>query len=181
MMPTRWFFLSLLIPVIVLSVMLVKPLQAKILGEEILLETVPVDPRDLLYGDFVYLNLEIEELDADFLDPDLRRKMEDNDFSNRSEVFVSLVKNSEGVHVAEEVTEQKPTGIYIKGNLNSYIYENASDGVQGSYIRLSYPHDRLFVEEGTGMDIEEALNEGDVLVSLNYYKGYSVINDVVIE
>ena len=58
--PNRWFWIVLLIPVVSLVSMTVQPLLAFMSGEQVTLKTIPVDPKDLFYGDYVRLKLEIE-------------------------------------------------------------------------------------------------------------------------
>ena len=49
------FIVALTVPLLLLIGLTVKPLWTLTYGDDIALLTVPVDPRDLLYGDYVTL------------------------------------------------------------------------------------------------------------------------------
>ncbi|PLS18129.1 hypothetical protein CVD28_07475 [Bacillus sp. M6-12] len=174
--PKPLFLISLFIPVAVLTVMLVKPLDTIRNGADITLATIPVDPRDLFYGDYVILDLEIERVDADLLEKDLRQKVEENKFTEIPSVYVSLEKKKNGIYQAANVSQQKPDGIYMKGKMSPYIEK--WDESQNPFVMIEYGIDRFYVEEGTGLELEKQASKGKVLVNAKNKEGYSILTGI---
>lgn len=174
----KMFFLAIGIPIVVLLSMTIKPLQATYLGETIKLQTAPVDPRDLFYGDYVNLDFEVERIDVSLLDKDLSQKFTRNgehfDYEGKEQklpVYLSL-KNVDGIHKLHSVSEDKPSsGAYIKGVL---LTNSAWDG----NITIDIPIDRYYVQEDTGMKLEESARKGWIVADLKVYKGYPILKDV---
>ncbi|MFD1737551.1 GDYXXLXY domain-containing protein [Bacillus salitolerans] len=179
--PNKWFWVSLLMPLLVLTSMLYKPVSTMIHGTEITLATIPIDPRDLFYGDYVILDLEIEEIDVSLIDPTIKKKLEGYEYNRQLSVFVSLARGENGVYRAEYVSEQKPDGIYIKGSMSPYIEDNSwNEGANfKEYVRVEYGIERFYVEEGTGLELEDQAREGQVLVSVKIQNGYPVLTDII--
>jgi uncharacterized membrane-anchored protein len=83
-------------------------------GERVLLETRPVDPTDILRGDYVTLDYEIQDIPDDILP----EKMSDVAYSRRrpSTIFVELERDADGVGHVKSVSLKRPKdGLYIKG------------------------------------------------------------------
>jgi uncharacterized membrane-anchored protein len=178
--PSKLFWISLVIPLLVLMSMLIKPVSTSIYGEEVILATVPIDPRDLFYGDYVILDLEIEQLDASLLDPLLKKALEAGDYYDNITVYVTLRKGDDGIYEAAAISKQKPKGVYITGKLSPYI-EKGDFGAETSYkeaVFIDYGIERFYVEEGTGLKLEEQARLGQVLVTVKVYNGYPVITDI---
>jgi len=70
-------------------------------GEEVLLKTTPVDPRDLFRGDYVILNYEISRLNLDSLETDT------SELKGGDRVFVAL-DIADGHGTAKGVFRQEP-------------------------------------------------------------------------
>jgi len=82
-------------------------------GEEVLLKTRPIDPRDLFRGDYVILNYEISTIDISGLQKDV------TDFKQNDKVYVSLNK-VENYGVVSGVFINKPKeGLFIKGTIKN--------------------------------------------------------------
>ncbi|MGA8943174.1 MAG: GDYXXLXY domain-containing protein [Thermoactinomyces sp.] len=171
--PDRWFWLTLLVPVAVLFSMTIQPLSALLDGEPITLQTVPVDPKDLFYGDYVDLKLAIEEVDASIVDPSLTQKIEKNPSLTGIPVYISLKpkgKTWEAVKVSESTPTASP---YLKGKLRPYHTSVNNEGKK--MFRIDYQIDRYYVEEGAGKELEELSRQGDVQVEVKVKNGYGVI------
>ena len=99
----------------------------------ILLQVVPVDPRDLFRGDYVTLGYDIS----------LPRN---GNFQPGEAVFATLVPDADGRHYhAGQFLHEPPTsGLYIQGT------------IQG-FGRATYGIESYYVQEGTGRDYEEAV------------------------
>jgi uncharacterized membrane-anchored protein len=109
-------------------------------GREVVLETAPVDPRDVFRGDYVVLRYEISTVSACCFDVG-------------DTVYVSLEPRGD-VWQATDVGDTLPTvdaGPYIRGRVTR------ADRVQGRpSLDVEYGIESYFVPEGTGREIEQA-------------------------
>lgn len=125
-------------------------------GQEITLRTEPVDPRDLLRGDYVALSYDVSRVPLDQIQTSRPR---DNDVVGT--VYVRL-KRGDGKAPARIVAaslgvplEQAPgeNEIDLKGtSLNRW-----QDGIED--INVQYGLERFYVPEGEGRAIEQRLGE----------------------
>jgi uncharacterized membrane-anchored protein len=110
-------------------------------GEEVLLKTVPIDPRDLFRGDYVILSYEISTLDLNSLQTDT------SEFKENEQVYIALNK-IDGYGEASGIFKNKPTeGLFIKGKV-----QRSST----SRLFIEYGIESYFVPEGQGLKIERA-------------------------
>ena len=125
-------------------------------GREVTLQTVPVDPRSLLQGDYAILDYEIAELHGWISDRPIG-----------SEVFVVL-RECGDVWCSSEQSPRRPepTDVYIRGRIND----------RG---RLDFGIDTFFVPEGAGHIVERA-QDVKVVVSLSA-SGNAVIKMVLVD
>jgi len=174
------FWISLLIPLLVLSSMLIKPVNTMVNGKQITLATIPVDPRDLFYGDYVILDLEIEEIDISLLEASMKKKLEQSAYDQNLTVYVSLKKEDNGIYQAVSVSEDKPDGLFVKGKMSPYIIDNSWDeeSVSKQTVSIEYGINRFYVEEGTGLELEDSASKGQVLVSIKIHDGYPILTDI---
>jgi len=109
-------------------------------GKEVLLETVPVDPRDLFRGDYVILSYQISNLDLNNIAADY------TDFKIRDKIYVVLKKEN-GYGVATKIyrTPPKNEELFLKGIVINGGNKN---------LTLEYGIESYFVPEGKGREIE---------------------------
>ena len=125
-------------------------------GREVTLQTVPVDPRSLLQGDYAILDYEIAEL---------HEYLEDRPVG--TEIFVVLQECGDiWCDSRQSVREPKPTNVYIRGRIDD----------RG---RIDFGIGTFFVPEGTGHIVERA-RDVKVLVSLSA-SGKAVIKQVLVD
>jgi len=134
------------------------------LGTEVVLQTVPVDPRDLFRGDYVVLTYEISSLDL-------------CDVAAGQTGYVALTEDPDGVWRAS-----------ISGALASFeaasdfgdvvIRGRVSGGVGFGPCQMSYGIESYFVPEGTGHRIERLAGELRVRVSVSG-DGDAVIDELI--
>ncbi|MDF2671218.1 MAG: hypothetical protein K0R67_3524 [Paenibacillus sp.] len=124
-------------------------------GEEIRLQTEPVDPRDLLYGDYVILNYEISSLK-----PELWKESGEKPDSGEV-IYVVLKPDNEGIYRAIGAYADKPAVSgdekIIKGKV-SYSWDEA--------ITVKYGLERYYVPEGTGGELEDKTKDTIVQVKI---------------
>jgi uncharacterized membrane-anchored protein len=140
-------------------------------GTEILLKTVPVDPRDLFRGDYVILAYDIGRLDLNTIPTDYV------DFRFHDKIYVSL-KQQDGYGAASRIYRSLPKDekLFLKGTVRN---------VRGKLLTVAYGIESYFVPEGKGKDIERA-REGfsrkrlSVKVSIDRF-GNAVIKSLLID
>jgi uncharacterized membrane-anchored protein len=159
--PRPWLFvLAGLIQVALIGLMVFD--RARILreGTEVTLQTVPVDPRDFLRGDYVVLSYDISWVGAGAL-KDTPAKGKD--------IYVKLApKDDTGIYGAVSAHgEPVPVGpgeALIHGRVTS----GDSCGPQShSYcdrISVVYGIEKYFVPEGEGRELESARNQRKVTI-----------------
>ena len=125
-------------------------------GREVILQTVPVDPRSLLQGDYAILDYEIARL------PERER-----DEPEDSVVYVTLRECGE-VWCADRYStwEPEPPDVFIRGRVTDRR-------------RLDFAIGTFFVPEGAGHIVERA-RDVKVVVSLNA-SGSAVIKQVLVD
>jgi len=176
--------ITLSIPLLILLALLVKPIYTSLFGEQITLKTVPVDPRDLFYGDYVYLDYEISHVPLEYISKDLLTLLneykleEEYNFWGSQTVYTSLEKDGE-VYAVKNVSLEKPEeGLYLKGKVDNHVllYEN-----RPTSLYIDYDINRFYLEEGTGKHLEEQATSGQVQVGMKVKNGYGLIQDVTVK
>lgn len=112
-------------------------------GTAILLETRPVDPRDLLRGDYVILNYKISDVATNLFSPPLTRLLE-----NGETVYVALAQRGEFHEAVRASVERLDAGkdeVVLKGRSHSWW-----NGAQQGTVHLEYGLEQYYVREGTG-------------------------------
>ncbi len=123
-------------------------------GTEIVLKTEPIDPRDLLRGDYVTLGYSITQFAATEISGDFNTFLDE-----ATPVYVALKKDDDGSWQKSRVSitrisDLKPDEILIAGRSISGFSPQTSDNV-----RVNYGIERFYVPEGEGKPIEEAQGE----------------------
>lgn len=112
-------------------------------GKKVLLETVPVDPRDFLRGDYIILRYKISDLD-------MNKIISNRTSFNRGEkIYVKLEQKGkywEAVGIKNKKEIEKDD-VIIKGKVK---YNN----------RVEYDIESYFVPEGKGKEIEQSMRRG---------------------
>lgn len=132
-------------------------------GEQVLLKTMPVDPRDLFRGDYIVLRYEISSLDLD------KTPAERTDFKIDDKIYVSLKKeNNYGIPLRVYKNIPKDEKLFLKGTVKR---------VRDRNLTVEYGIESYFVPEGKGMGI--ASGRGlDVKVSIDKF-GNSAIKSLL--
>jgi uncharacterized membrane-anchored protein len=101
----------------------------------VLLKVEPVDPRDLLRGDYVTLGYAISRTPA-------------GEYNAGQSVYVTLIPEADGRHyrAGEFLGEPPASGVFIRGT------------AQG-HGRVTYGIESYYVQEGTGHDYENAVRD----------------------
>jgi uncharacterized membrane-anchored protein len=119
-------------------------------GESILLRVVPVDPRDLLRGDYVILGYDISRIPPEGVEG-LFGRVRDSKAGNAEAagrvVYVTLVPEPDGRHYRGGVVSVNPPGAGLK-----YIRGTLAD-----QFRIQFGIESYFVQEGKGKGYEDAI------------------------
>src|SRR4051812_5639562 len=103
--------LACFVPVLILLGMCFTPLYTLLNGEDIVLQTKPLDPSDLFRGDYVTLQYEAEEVPIKLVDKAVVTQLQNR--GGGFEVFVLLEKKN-GVHTPIKVSLEKPDkGVFL--------------------------------------------------------------------
>jgi uncharacterized membrane-anchored protein len=112
-------------------------------GKVVLLETRPVDPRDLLRGDYVILNYKISDVAFDQFSP-----ARANGLAPGETVYVALEPRGQFHEVALASTNRVTPAagqIVLRGHSRSWW-----NGTAQNTVHLDYGLERYYVREGTG-------------------------------
>ena len=150
------FGVAILIQCVLLVLMVADRMQILREGREVTLQTQPVDPRDLLRGDYVVLRYDISQLPAGALAGKSAAE-------RRPIVFVKLAPNANGLYEAVSVSAEPVTvtvtapEILIRGRVN---YSCGSTGrMFCDKLQIKYGLESYFVPEGEGKRLEQARNQ----------------------
>jgi uncharacterized membrane-anchored protein len=169
------FIIALTVPLLLLIGLTVKPLWVLTNGDDVSLLTVPMDPRDLLYGDTVTLRYEIEEVPKNEIPIDILKKIEKRTISKQLTVYGKLVQQGD-VYVLDSLSNKKPKGsIYLTGKLNGYDYQNVN-GVNVHSINFGL--DRYYIPENTGKELENLSAKGQLVAHLKVKNGYGILKGI---
>lgn len=137
----RWGLAGLL-QLALVGLPLADRLQVHWFGEEVTLALRPVDPRDLLRGDYVILNPEIQLVDTSVGVP--------AGLVGGDPVWVVVEPDGDGISRATAVLSAPPAdgSIALKGRVSS------TPGASDATLRIDYGLDAFFVPEGQGLEIE---------------------------
>ncbi|WP_439359389.1 GDYXXLXY domain-containing protein [Bradyrhizobium sp. DASA03007] len=148
---------AVLLQCVLLVLMVADRIQILREGREVTLQTQPVDPRDLLRGDYVVLRYEISQVPAGALagKPAAERN---------AVVFVKLAPNASGLYEAVSVhAEPVPVTapeVLIRGRVG---YSGGACGTNGrtfcDKLTIKYGLESYFVPEGEGKKLEQARNQ----------------------
>jgi uncharacterized membrane-anchored protein len=136
------------------------------LGKEIRLATVPVDPRDVLYGDYVTLSYEMNRLE-----PSLWKG--DADLPARGDkIYMVLRPNTDGLY--------EPIAAYsvrVAVNDTEVMVKGVVDYRWDDSLSVRYGLERYYVPKGTGRAMEDQADNPVVTMKIAPW-GQLVITDV---
>ena len=121
-------------------------------GHEVRLAVVPVDPRDMLRGDYIVLTYDISRLDSAALDGD-------DAFAYGDTVYVALAGADGAAWKATAMTHAQPAGgTWIRGTVD-IVRRGVTDCTEDCQTYgVDYAIEKFFVPEGTGRELETLRN-----------------------
>ncbi len=143
-------------------------------GRDVRLKTVPVDPRDLLRGDYVILSYDISRLQPELFKGDTPKQSEE------AEVYVRLERQLDGFWAATEASfaPLSPAGDSVVLRSLPFTYYPSS---ALSSVNVEYGIERFYVPEGEGRTLEEARNAEALSVNIRVdAKGKAQIREIAV-
>lgn len=127
-------------------------------GAEILLKTAPIDPRDLLRGDYVILNYDISTVPLSTLTGEIPKRPGEETLS------VRLRKQDDGFWAIAESSfgdlPPAPDSVVLH-SLPFYNFATKRD----DSVRVDYGIERYYVPEGEGRALETARSDGRMSIA----------------
>ncbi|GAA4392292.1 GDYXXLXY domain-containing protein [Hymenobacter koreensis] len=124
-------------------------------GQAITLRTTPVDPRDLLYGDYVVLNFSISQLPAKLWRGPQRPRV-------HQPVYIELRPGPDGAYEAVAIHAAPPGQLPADHAVLRGWVQNS----WRSTLRIRYGLERYYVPEGSGRKLERAAGRRELLVQV---------------
>jgi uncharacterized membrane-anchored protein len=130
-----------------------------ITGQTVLVRVVPVDPRDLMRGDYVTLSYDFSRRPPEGIEGLTEKDRYSRELEGRP-VYVTLAPDSDRVHwKAAKISINKPDGgLFLKGQLSRY--GTMRFGIEAYYL-----------QEGTGWRYEEAIRSRKLSAELAVTSG----------
>ncbi|GAB3096709.1 GDYXXLXY domain-containing protein [Aestuariicella hydrocarbonica] len=155
--------LAVIVQVCVLVGMVVKAAMPLWVGDEIRVQTVPVDPRSLFRGNYARLNYEIGRLPESALTdyPRLRKG---------EVVYISLRQGDDGLfHYADASLNTPAAGVFLRGRItdSSPVY------------RVKYGIEAYFAPKKKALKLEHDLRDGGVAVLMVSDNGQVALHNVL--
>ena len=135
-------------------------------GQDVLLKTVPVDPRDLFRGDYVVLRYELSALDLKTIPGGNQA------FKPGNAAYVTLTIGEKYTTASSVSTVQPAGGLFLKGTVKD---------LRDSRMTVEYGIESYFVPEGKGRVLERQLGRTmDVKVAVDA-SGTAVIHSLLVD
>jgi len=155
------FGVAALVQIALLTLMVIDRAQILREGTEVTLRTRPLDPRDLLRGDYVVLGYDISQLPAGPL-------LSQPSGSRNPVVFVKLAPDRDGFYQAisvhtDPISVTSPE-VLIRGRVAYGASCGSNPRVFCDKLQVRYNLESYFVPEGEGRKLEEARNKGKLTI-----------------
>jgi uncharacterized membrane-anchored protein len=155
------FGFAALVQVALLTLMIIDRIQILRDGTEVTLQTRPVDPRDLLRGDYVVLGYDISRLPAGSL-------LNQPTGTRNPVVFVKLAPNRDELYEAVSVHANAVAVASPEVLILGRVVSGATCGSRGrafcDQLQVRYNLESYFVPEGEGRKLEQARNQRKLTV-----------------
>lgn len=177
----RWLYIAAVIAALLQSGVMLAGVQqrASILrnGTEVVLRSLPVDPRDLMRGDYVTLSYDMSNLPVKLIRGEPPYK------SGLNYVYVVMTKHPDGAWRVTRAQFDMPDAlqdneIFVRGELDAPIMAYSDNAT----VAVVYGIERYYVPEGEGLVIEKAqfANKTDIVLAVNA-KGVAAIRAIRID
>jgi uncharacterized membrane-anchored protein len=122
-------------------------------GKEVRLAVVPVDPRDLLRGDYVILSYPMSRIVSDEIEGD-------DDFYYYDTIYVTVAEAPDGWKATSIHRQPPEDGVFLKGFVeNIYTRDGCKVAAPCTEYQIGYNLEQFFVPEGEGRELETLRND----------------------
>ena len=157
-------------------------------GREIVLDVVPVDPRDLLRGDYVRLSYPASRLNGSIV------HLPEHPESGMP-IFVTLERQGQAPAnkwVAVAASTERPAlpdtegKVVLRGDLDSWYVQDLAGRANklsaGDHVNVNYGIETYFIPEGTGAALERMTREGVIKTIVNVGRdGRAAIKELIVD
>ena len=129
-------------------------------GQSLVVQTAPIDPRDIFRGDYVRLDYLFSRLRADQIDPALRER----GLRKGELVFLAMKTAPDGIAIARQLQLERPPFPYLPGRVqkewpyrgypDSSPQQRARGKLESWPLSVDYGIGRFYVEQGKGLEME---------------------------
>ena len=134
-------------------------------GTEVMLRTVPIDPRDLFRGDYVILRYDINSIRLDSI------LSEGGPFNKDDKIYLKLDTSSKYAKPTQISSNRFKEGLFIEGTITN---------INGQVLSTKYGIESYFVPQGKGKEIERIIEKIDVIVAIDK-RGIALIKSLQYE
>jgi len=130
-------------------------------GQEVVLQTAPIDPRDIFKGDYVRLDYAFSKISMSQLDESFLV----NGLDKGQKVYLSLTTDENGLAQGERLSLSPPADVtYLTGRVKSpwpyYGYKKSSAEdrnrkIKQQAVNIKYGLEQYYVEQGKGLEMEK--------------------------
>jgi uncharacterized membrane-anchored protein len=146
-------------------------------GKEIVLPIIPVDPRSLFRGDYVRLDFPVTMVSSELF------AKSDKPPGKAGPVFVTVQRDGDSwkpVAVGATRLAAGPDQAVLQGRLANNWWPGS--GRTPHQVRINYGIERYYVQEGTGLDLENAARSKKLAVVVAVDgKGRSAIKGLIVD
>ncbi len=131
-------------------------------GQEVLLKSLPVDPRDLLRGEYVILNYDISTIEPVLL------VGERPGMTGSQRLWVRIAPQPDGFWAVQQASFQQlpPVDKTVVLLTQPFTYDANNE----YSLNVQYGIERFYVPEGEGKALEDARNDAQVSVAVRVDK-----------
>lgn len=169
-----------IIPILILIGMAIPPTMTSMNGEEIRLQTKPVDPTDLFRGSYVTLAYDIETVLPSQLSDTVTKKMTNKVEGDFITVYVQLTKGNDGIHIIKNIVAKQPvSGIYLKGTLQVPYEWELIEPKEESYF-IQYHLNNYYAPGKIAKKIETTTSTKPAIAIIKVKNGQAILTDIEI-
>lgn len=145
---------ALVIQVAVVTVMLVSAVMPLWTGSDVVIVARPVDPRDMMRGDYVALDYDIDHVRIDTITTDL---VPGDHVRYGDVLYVALQPNDSSVTATGIYKDEPTTGLFLKGRCTDPETITEHKGVRSSMIHLTYGIEEYYTDPETAQQLERTM------------------------
>jgi uncharacterized membrane-anchored protein len=145
---------ALVIQVVVVTVMLVSAVMPLWTGTDIVIVARPVDPRDLMRGDYVALDYDIDHVRIDTLKTDL---VPGDHVRYGDVLYVTLQPNDSSVTATGIYRAEPSSGLFLKGRCTDPETITENTGARASMIHMNYGINEYYTDPETAQRLDRTL------------------------